>query len=158
VANATTSKQSATENIWKQWTTNWCIQKDEKSAVSKLSSSGKSIKTICSQLSRKQKTSQPHKKLKNNSKKESELHLQQMIKHNQKWKEHLDSETTAFTTCMEQEKQMTEAATNQTIKTYEAMNNRLQLEKDTIKLAATPKLFNKQSCSNRSWNYYPDKT
>jgi hypothetical protein len=50
---AVTGKQSATD-IGKQWTTNWCIQKDNKSAVSKLSSTGKSIETIQSQLTAQQ--------------------------------------------------------------------------------------------------------
>jgi hypothetical protein len=92
-----------------------------------LSSSGESIKTIHSQLTLQQQENENlvdlTEKLKDNSKKESELHQWQMIERDQKWKEHLDSETTAFTTCMEQEKQMIEATTNQTIKAYEATND-----------------------------------
>jgi ribosomal protein L9 len=72
-------------------------------------------------------------KLKEDSKKESELHHQQMTNRNQKWKEHLDSKTSAFTACMEQEKQIFEATTNQTIKSYEAMNDQLRFENEAIK-------------------------
>jgi hypothetical protein len=38
------------DNIGKAWTANWHIQKDEKSAVSKLSSMGESKEMMCSQL------------------------------------------------------------------------------------------------------------
>jgi hypothetical protein len=41
--DATPSQQSAADNIGKQWTAHWPIQKDKKSAVSELSSSGNSI-------------------------------------------------------------------------------------------------------------------
>jgi hypothetical protein len=56
-----------------------------------------------------------------------------MTERDQKWEEHLDSETTTFASCMEQEKQIIEATTNQTIKSYEAMNNRLRFENEAIK-------------------------
>jgi hypothetical protein len=72
-------------------------------------------------------------KLKEDSKKELELHHQQMTKRNQKWKEHMDSETTAFAAWVEQERQTLEATTNQEIKSYEAMNKQLRFENEAIK-------------------------
>jgi hypothetical protein len=72
-------------------------------------------------------------KLKQESRKDTELHKQQVIKQDQKWKIHMDSKTTAFATHMEQEKIQFEATTNQTIKAFEAMNNRLRFENKTIK-------------------------
>jgi hypothetical protein len=61
-----------------------------------LSSSGKSIKTICSQVTLQQQENKKlvdlTEKLKDNSKKKSELHQGQMTKRDQKWKENLDSE------------------------------------------------------------------
>jgi hypothetical protein len=56
-----------------------------------------------------------------------------MIEQDQKWKIHMDSKTTAFATCMEQEKIQFKATTNQTIKAYMAMNDRLRFENETIK-------------------------
>jgi hypothetical protein len=100
-------KQSAPD-IGKQWTKNWRIQKDDKSAVSKLSSTGKSIETIQSQLSAQQKANKEltelKVKLKEASKKETESHKQQMIDQDQKWQTNMDNETTAFATWMEKEK------------------------------------------------------
>jgi peptidoglycan hydrolase CwlO-like protein len=85
-ATATTSKQSASDNIRKQWTTNRHIQKDKKSVVSKLSSTGKSIKTICSQLTHQQQENKKlvnlTEKLREDSKNGSESHQLQMIKRN----------------------------------------------------------------------------
>jgi hypothetical protein len=133
---AATGQQSAPD-IGKQWTKNWRIQKDDKSAVSKLSSTGKSIETIQSQLTAQQQANKEltevNVKLKEASRKEIDLHKQQMIERDQKWKTHMDNETTAFATCMEQEKIQFEATTNQTIKAYEAMNDRLRFENETIK-------------------------
>jgi hypothetical protein len=145
---ATSGQQPTADNIGKQWTTNWRMQKDEKSAVSKLSSSGDSIETICSQLTLLQQQNKKlvdlTEKLKEDSKKESELHHQQMIERNQKWKEHMDSKTTAFAARVEQERLTFEATTNQKIKSYEAMNDRLRFENKPSKLAAILKLSNKQ--------------
>jgi hypothetical protein len=77
-----TGKQPAPD-IGKQWTKNWHIQKDNKSAVSKLSSTGESIETIQSQLSAQQQANKEltelNVKLKEASRKETELHKQQMI-------------------------------------------------------------------------------
>jgi hypothetical protein len=121
----------------KQWSTNWRMQKDEKLAVSKLSSSGDSIDTIRSQLTLQQQQNKKlidlTEKLKEDSKKESELHHQQMTKRDQKWKEHMDSETTAFAARVEHERKTLEATTNQKIKSYEAMNDRLRFENEAIK-------------------------
>jgi hypothetical protein len=81
------NQQSPADNIRKQWTTNWHMQKDKKSAVSKLSSSGDSIKTICSQLTLQQQQNKKlidlTEKLKEDSKKELEMHHQQMTEHDQ---------------------------------------------------------------------------
>jgi hypothetical protein len=60
-----TGKQSATD-IRKQWTTNWCIQKDNK-----LSSTGESIKTIWSQLMAQQQANKEWTELTVKLKKES---------------------------------------------------------------------------------------
>jgi ABC-type proline/glycine betaine transport system ATPase subunit len=74
---AVMGKQSTTD-IRKQWTTNWCIQKDDKSTVSKLSSTGKSIKTIWSQLMAQQQANKELTeltvKLKEESSKDTYLH------------------------------------------------------------------------------------
>jgi hypothetical protein len=133
----TTSQQSSTDNIGKHWTTNWHMQKDKKLAVSKLSSSGNSIETICSQLMLQQQQNKKlidlTEKLKEDSKKESELHHQQMTKRNQKWKEHMDSKTTTFAARVEHERKTLEATTNQKIKSYEAMNDQLQFKNKAIK-------------------------
>jgi hypothetical protein len=72
-------------------------------------------------------------KRKEDSKKESELHHLQMTECDQKWKEHMDSKTTAFTARVKQERQTLEATTNQKINSYEAMNDRLRFENKAIK-------------------------
>jgi ATP-dependent Clp protease ATP-binding subunit ClpA len=56
-----------------------------------------------------------------------------MTERDQKWKEPMDSETTAFAARMEQEKQIFKATTNQTIKSYKAMKDCLHFENKTIK-------------------------
>jgi hypothetical protein len=48
--NPETSTTKPPESTGKTWMANWHIQKDNRSAVSKLSSNGESIKTIRSQL------------------------------------------------------------------------------------------------------------
>jgi hypothetical protein len=105
--------------------------------VSKLSSTSKSIETIQSQLTAQQQANKEltevNVKLREASRKETDLHKQQMIKRDQKWKTHMDNETTAFATHMEQEKIQFEETTNQTIKSYEAMNERLCFENEAIK-------------------------
>jgi hypothetical protein len=60
----------------------------------------------------------------------------------QKQKEHLDSKTSAFAASMQQEKQIFAETTNQTIKSYEAMNDRLRFENKAINTCC-----NSQSCS-----------
>jgi hypothetical protein len=100
-----------------------------------MSSTGKNIKTIWSQLTAQQQANKELTELtlKLKSRRDTELHKQQMIKRDQKWKMPMDSETTAFATCMEQEKIQFEATTNQTIKAYEAMNDRRRFENETMK-------------------------
>jgi hypothetical protein len=109
------------------WTANWCIQKGKKSAASKLSSAGKSIGTMRSQLTIQQqenkKLTELTDRLKAESNKEAECHKWQILERDQKWKQHMDTEIAAFSTCMEQERTNSEATTNQTIQTYKAMNN-----------------------------------
>jgi hypothetical protein len=100
--------QSTSNNIGKQWTVNWHIQKDNKSAVSKLSSMGESIETICFQLTLQQQEnktlSELTEQLKDESKKEAKRHKQQISEQDQKWKQHMDTKTAAFSTRMKQGK------------------------------------------------------
>jgi hypothetical protein len=121
----------------KAWTANWHLQKDEKSAVSKLSSTGESIETMHSQLTHQQqenkKLTELTEKLKDESSKAAEHHKQQILERDQQWKTHMDTETAAFSSRMEQERTEYEATTNQTIQTYEAKNDQLRFENEAIK-------------------------
>jgi hypothetical protein len=49
-ANSKNSKFPSSETVGKQWMANWRMQKYDKSAVSKLSSTNESVETICLQL------------------------------------------------------------------------------------------------------------
>jgi hypothetical protein len=133
----TTYNKPTSDNMGKAWTSNWRIQKDEKSAVSKLSSTGESIETIRSQLTHQQqenkKLTELTEKLKDESSKVAERYEQQTLARDQQWKIHMDSETAAFSSRMEQERTEHEATTQQTIQTYEAINERLRCENEAIK-------------------------
>jgi hypothetical protein len=76
--------------------------------VSKLSSTGESIETIRSQLTHQQqenkKLTELTKKLKNESSKVAERHEQQILERDLQWKLHMDTETTALSSRMEQER------------------------------------------------------
>jgi hypothetical protein len=87
-SKATTANNKPTsDNVGKAWTANWQIQKDEKSAVSKLSSTGESIETMRSQLTHQQqenkKLTELTKKLKDESSKAAERYKQQTLARDQ---------------------------------------------------------------------------
>jgi hypothetical protein len=123
----TKNKKLASDNVGKSWTANWQIQKDKKSAISKLSSTGESIGTMCSQLTHQQqenkKLTELTIKLKDKSIKAAERYKQQIMERDSQWKAHMDTKTAAFSSHMEQERAEYEATTNQMIQTYEAIND-----------------------------------
>jgi hypothetical protein len=108
-----------TDSTGKTWTTNWRVQKDDRSAVSKLSSNGESIETIKSQLAIQQEENkrliETNKTMKEVTAKEAEVR------------------SAAWADKFEREKAILLAATNQTIQTHEAMNAHLKRENDLIK-------------------------
>jgi hypothetical protein len=123
--NSKNSKFSSLETIRKQWTANWQMQ--NKSAVSKLSSTNMSIETIWLQLTTQQQENKKlmdlTQKLKDNAKNRNKKHKQQMGNSDKQWKEHMDKETAAWTDRLKQVKQILETTTNQTIKMHETTND-----------------------------------
>jgi hypothetical protein len=62
----------------------------------------------------------------------------------------MDSETTAFAARVKQERQTLEATTNQKIKSYEAMNDQLQLENKAIKACCNSQAVQAADCRTPS--------
>jgi hypothetical protein len=104
------------------------IQKDDQSAIFKLSSNGESIKTIRSQPAIQQeentRLTDLNKKIKDNTTKEAE---------EPKWRSHVSKESAAWAKRFEREKDLLQTATNQTIQNHEAMNAHLKWENELIR-------------------------
>jgi hypothetical protein len=128
--NPESGTSKPTDNTGKAWTANWRVQKDERSAISKLSSNGESIKTIKSQLAIQQ---EENKRLIDLNKKIKETTAKEAKEREAKWQSHASSESAAWADKFEREKIILLTATNQTIQNHEAMNAHLKRENELIK-------------------------
>jgi hypothetical protein len=100
INSAVTTETSKTTNaLSKNWSSNWKMNREERSVVSKLSSTGDSIETMQSQLTiqlqENTKLIEQNKKLKEDSQRESDSLKGQIDDIGNKWKDHVDRETAA---------------------------------------------------------------
>jgi hypothetical protein len=136
INNATTKETPKAPNtIGKNWSSNWKMQREEKSVVSRLSSTGDSIEMIRSQLTSQQQETrliEENKKIKEESQREAESLRGQIEDIGNKWKVHVDTETAVWSERLATERASMESATNQKLKVYESMNERLRRENEKI--------------------------
>jgi hypothetical protein len=126
--NSTTTKDTskAPSALGKNWSSNW---REEKSVVSRLSSTGDNIETICSQLTTQQQQNtrliKQNKKIKDESQQESESLKSQIEDIGNKWKIHADEETAVWSEQLVNKRVQMETTTNQKLKVYKSMNEHL---------------------------------
>jgi hypothetical protein len=138
INNAITKETpKAPSTIGKNWSSNWKMQREEKSVVSRLSSTGDSIETIRSQLTAQQQENtrliEENKKIKEESQREAESLKDQIEDIGNKWKVHVDTETAVWSERLATERASMETATNQKLKVYESMNELLRRENEKMK-------------------------
>jgi uncharacterized protein YoxC len=113
------------------------MHREERSVVSKLSSTSDSIKTIQSQLTFQQqentKLIEQNKKIKEDSQRESDALKGQIKDIGNKWRDHVDKEMATWSERLENERVQMETATNQILKVYETMNDCLCQENEKMK-------------------------
>jgi hypothetical protein len=94
-----------------------------------------------------------NKKLKEDSQRESDALKGQIEDISNKWRDHVDKETAMWSERLENERVQMETATNQKLKVYETMNDRLCRENKKLNLGLTSKSNNNNTCNNRLSNY-----
>jgi hypothetical protein len=136
-SNLKNSRSPSFETVGKQWTANWRIQKDDKSVVSKLSTTNESMETIRSQLTTQQQENKKlmglMQKLQDNASLEQEKHKKTNGQPRQTMEGALGQGNCHMDRHARTGQTQFEMTTNQTIKMYESTNDRLRQENELIK-------------------------